>query len=80
MKVYSMKVYSMKSLILCLGSVAVATMASAAPVTFYKDVAPVLQKNCETCHRPGEAAPMSFLSYESTRPWATAIKTAVAVR
>lgn len=67
----------MKSFILFLGSVALATMASAAPVTFYKDVAPVLQNNCETCHRPGEAAPMSFLSYESTRPWAKAIKTAV---
>jgi hypothetical protein len=47
-------------------------------VTFYKDVLPVLQKNCQGCHRPGEAAPMSFLSYESTRPWAKAIKAAVA--
>src|ERR1700761_4412976 len=45
--------------------------------TFYKDVLPVLQKNCQTCHRPGEAAPASFLSYESTRPWAKSIKTAV---
>jgi hypothetical protein len=48
-----------------------------APVSFYKDVLPVLQKNCQTCHRPGEIAPASFLSYESTRPWAKAIKTAV---
>jgi hypothetical protein len=46
-------------------------------VTFNKDVLPVLQKNCQTCHRPGETAPASFLSYESTRPWAKAIKTAV---
>ena len=46
-------------------------------VTFNKDVLPVLQKNCQVCHRPGEVAPMSFLTYESTRPWAKAIKNAV---
>ena len=48
--------------------------------TFYKDVLPVLQKNCQNCHRPGEAGPMSLLTYESTRPWAKAIKTAVRPR
>jgi len=48
--------------------------------TFYKDVLPFLQKNCQNCHRPGEAGPMSFLSYETTRPWAKAIKTAVATK
>ena len=46
-------------------------------ITYYKDVLPVLEKNCQNCHRPGEAAPMSFLSYESTRPWAKAMKAAV---
>jgi hypothetical protein len=46
-------------------------------VTFNKDVLPILQKNCQGCHRPGEVAPMSFLTYESTRPWAKAIKAAV---
>jgi hypothetical protein len=58
-----------------------AAIVSAAPnsqPTFYKDVLPVLQKNCQNCHRPGEAGPMSFLTYDSTRPWAKAIKTAVA--
>ena len=45
-------------------------------VTFNKDVLPILQKNCQQCHRPGEVAPMSFLTYESTRPWARAIKEA----
>lgn len=58
------------------GSVFAASTGST-PVTFYKDVLPVLQKNCQSCHRPGEAAPMSFLTYESTRPWAKAIKAAV---
>jgi len=49
-------------------------------VTFNKDVLPILQKNCQTCHRPGEIAPMSFLNYKETRPWAKAIKTAVVNR
>jgi hypothetical protein len=53
--------------------------AAAAP-TFHKDVVPILQKNCQTCHRPGEIAPMALLTYEQTRPWARAIKTAVAAR
>ncbi|MFN7920515.1 MAG: thiol-disulfide isomerase [Bryobacteraceae bacterium] len=47
------------------------------PVTFYKDVLPVLQKNCQECHRPGEAVPMALLSYEQARPWAKAMKQAV---
>jgi hypothetical protein len=46
-------------------------------VTFNKDVLPVLQKNCQGCHRPGEVAPMSLLSYAEARPWAKAIKAAV---
>ena len=50
------------------------------PVTFYKDVLPILQKNCQSCHRPGNIAPMSFLTYDSTRPWAKAMKAAVAMR
>jgi len=59
------------------GLAAAATTSSQAPVTFYKDVLPVLQKRCQGCHRPGEAAPMSFLTYEATRPWAKAMKAAV---
>jgi len=47
---------------------------SQAPVpTFAKDVAPILYKNCTTCHRPGEIAPMSLLTYEDARPYARAI-------
>lgn len=51
--------------------------AIAGQPSFYKDVLPVLQKHCQECHRPGQAAPMSFMTYEQTRPWAKAIKTAV---
>lgn len=59
--------------------VAMAASAATAPKepTFYKDVLPVLQKNCQSCHRSGEAAPMAFTSYKDTRPWAKAIKQAV---
>ena len=53
------------------------TSSDPAPVTFNNDVLPILQRNCQSCHRPGEVAPMSFLTYESTRPWAKAIKAAV---
>jgi hypothetical protein len=68
----------MRLLELCLCSAIVASAATApSEITFYKNVLPVLQKDCQTCHRPGEAAPMSFLTYDSTRPWAKAIKTAV---
>jgi len=51
--------------------------AAGAQPTFSRDVVPVLQRRCQTCHRPGQAGPMSFLTYESTRPWAKAIKAAV---
>ena len=57
---------------------AATTLSAAATATFYKDALAVLQKNCQGCHRPGEAAPMSFLTFESTRPWAKAIRNAVA--
>ena len=52
----------------------------AGAVTFNKHVLPILQKNCQTCHRPGEIAPMSFLTYQDVRPWAKAIKVAVVKR
>ena len=44
----------------------------AAP-TFSKDVAPILYRNCVACHRPGESAPMSLLTYAEARPWARAM-------
>ena len=49
-------------------------------VTFNKDVLPILQAECQTCHRPGEIAPMSFLTYSEVRPWARSIKEAVITR
>lgn len=58
----------------------VAAMLMLSEPTFNKDVLPILQKNCQTCHRPGQIAPMSFLKYETVRPWAKAMKAAVASR
>lgn len=46
--------------------------------TFTKEVAPILFKHCASCHRPGDIAPMSLLSYENARPWAKAIREQVA--
>jgi hypothetical protein len=60
---------------------AVASFAATTPqVTFNKDVLPVLQKNCQSCHRTGEVAPMSLMTYADARPWAKAIKAAVLAR
>jgi hypothetical protein len=50
------------------------------PVTFSKDVAAILERNCQGCHRPGEAAPFSLLTYQDARPWAKAMKEAVRLK
>ena len=57
-----------------------ASQDAAAAITFHKDVLPVLQKNCQTCHRPGQIGPFSMLTFKDTRPWAKAIKAAVVSR
>ena len=49
-------------------------------VTYSKDVAPILNNNCVSCHRPGEVAPMSLMSYKEVRPWAKAIREQVVNR
>jgi len=62
---------------LCPGTYSLCQNPDAGSVTFTKDVAPILQKNCQTCHRPGEAAPFSLLTYEEARPWAASMKRVV---
>ena len=52
----------------------------ATPVTFSKDIAPILQSKCQDCHQPNSIAPMSLITYEQTRPWARAIESRVAAR
>jgi hypothetical protein len=80
------------SLAISIGSAMIATTTVAAlqepsktspvagPVTFTKDVAPILQKSCQNCHHPGSIGPMSLLTYEEARPWARSIKQKVSLR
>jgi hypothetical protein len=65
--------------VLCaaVGTHAQAPAAATGP-TFSKEVAPILYKNCTSCHRPGEIAPMSLLTYQDARPWARSIAARVA--
>jgi hypothetical protein len=62
------------------GLVASAQQPASAPVTFSKDIAPILQKSCQNCHRPGAIAPMSLLTFQDARPWARSMKAKVTAR
>jgi hypothetical protein len=59
---------------------AFAQQSTSPAVTFSRDVAPILQKTCQNCHRPGAIAPMSLLTYQDARPWARSIKQKVVAR
>ncbi len=79
----------MTSRILAVASLFAITIVASAPTgaqspnetstapTFSRDVAPILFKNCTSCHRPGEIGPMSLLTYKDARPWAKSIATKV---
>ncbi|HZP49104.1 MAG TPA: hypothetical protein VFB07_11240 [Vicinamibacterales bacterium] len=67
----------MKAIIAAVAAVLTASAASAQTPTFSKDVAPILYKNCTNCHRPGEIAPMSLLTYADARPWVRSIQTRI---
>ena len=49
-------------------------------VTFSKDVAPIFQAKCQSCHEPGSIAPMSLITYKEARPWAKSIRQVVVDR
>ena len=57
-----------------------AAQAAEGEVTFTRDVAPIFQRSCQACHRPGSIAPMSLMTYEDSRPWARSIKDRVVAR
>lgn len=59
---------------------AIGQAVPASPVTFTKDVAPILQRSCQNCHRPDSIAPMALITYEDARPWARSIKQRVEQR
>ncbi len=62
------------------GLAGTAKAQSAATPTFTKDVAPIFQSKCQSCHEPGSIAPMSLMTYEEARPWAKSIRARVAAR
>lgn len=76
------------SIVAAMGTIGVIQIASAqVPAkntqdqpTFAKDIAPLLQRSCQVCHRPNNIAPMSLLTYQEVRPWAKAIKSQVLTR
>src|SRR3954469_17081741 len=65
---------------LLVSSLPAAAADNAKNVTFTKDVAPIFQQKCESCHRPNNMAPMSLLTYEEARPWAKSIAARVGAR
>jgi mono/diheme cytochrome c family protein len=73
-----------RGVMLVIGLATLGALATAAGpttnVTFTKDVAPILYNRCVECHRPGEIAPMSLLTYKDVRPWARSIRERVVER
>ena len=74
-----MKVLIAGSLLLVAATAAPVFAQTPAP-TWTQDVGPLLAKHCMNCHRPGEIAPMSLLTYEAARPWARSIRNEVLAR
>ena len=62
------------------GQTGPAGQATEVRVTFTKDIAPILQRSCQSCHRPNALAPMSLLTYEDARPYAAAMKRRTSIR
>jgi hypothetical protein len=79
--------FLLKGVCLGLGLGAFVTLPSAVfaadtprPVTFAKDIAPIFQEKCQSCHRPDSIAPMPLLTYEQARPWVRSIRSRVSSR
>ncbi|HEY9231112.1 MAG TPA: cytochrome c [Blastocatellia bacterium] len=80
-RMFSLSLATMAALLLvATASLDRASAYGPSPVTFSKDVAPIFFNKCASCHRPGEIAPMSLLTYKEARPWARSIKEKVANR
>ncbi len=71
--------FVLSSAVLALPGGAAAQGTEAGP-TFASDVAPILYRSCVNCHRPGQIAPMSLISYQDVRPWARSIRNKVETR
>ena len=70
--------YRFEKLALCFAAIAGliqgAEVSEKGKSTFSKDVAPILQRSCQSCHHPGSIAPMSLMTYQDVRPWARSIR------
>src|SRR3954466_4657389 len=75
-----MRPTALGTLLVALFGLASPARAADGPVSFTKDVAPILYKNCVECHRPTMFAPMSLVTFDDARPWARAIKQRVVSR
>ena len=75
----SVRVFVLVALATLIPSQVLAAQAAGTP-TFTRDIAPILQRSCQTCHRPNSVAPMSLITYDEVRPWARAIKRRTALR
>lgn len=67
-------------IVIPIASLASAGQLKGTEVTFTKDIAPLLQRSCQNCHRPNSVAPMSLIAYEEVRPWARSIKQRTGLR
>jgi hypothetical protein len=67
-------------LLLCAHAFAADSTKPVAAPTFSKDIAPILERSCQNCHRAGSIAPMALLTYKDARPWARSIKEKVVRR
>jgi hypothetical protein len=71
--------FGLSVIFVCAALLIAAASGATAPdqPTFNKDILPILEDHCLSCHRPGEIAPMPLVTYEQTRQWAPAIAKAV---
>jgi len=69
-----------KGLLLAISGLAFSPILTAQEVTFHKDIEPILQRSCQTCHRDGGVAPMPLITYEQTAPFAGLIEYKTALR
>ena len=76
----SVCVLTVVGLTVCLCSAGLQKGSVSAPPSFYRDVLPILQDHCQSCHRTGEAAPMPLVTYDETRPWARKMAAAVEMK
>ena len=77
---HAVTICALVSLVAATSSLEAGQAKAAGNVTFTKDIAPILQRSCQRCHRPDSVAPMSLLTYEEARPWARSMKARTAKR